>query len=257
VILGERITLIDFAVRGYSDMLFEYIRDAGRDPSEISLGVFTHAHPDHIGGALSIRDEVGCEFAAHGKATAWIEDVDRQFRERPVPGFHEIVESWVPVDRMLRDGDTVEIGDGTELQVIHTPGHSPGQIALFHPGERALFCADAVPVAGGLPIYTDAEAAIASIRRLQMLDGVDVLLSSWDDPRHGAEVAETLRAGIEYMQRLHQLVRQQQAEMPEGDVRAVTAGVIDVLGLPAAMVNPLLMASIKAHMEADDTVING
>ena len=66
LIYGETITLIDCAVRGYYQALFDYVRKTGRDPEEIALGVLTHAHPDHIGGALYVRDEIGCEFAAHG-----------------------------------------------------------------------------------------------------------------------------------------------------------------------------------------------
>lgn len=255
LIYGEAITLIDCGVRGYHETLFDYIRKTGRDPEEIALGVFTHAHPDHIGGALYVRDEVGCEFAAHGYDAPWIEDVDRQFQERPVPGFHGIVEGGASVDRMLAGGDEIDLGGGDALEVIHTPGHSRGHIALFHPRTRALFSGDAIPVPGGLPIYTDAAEALASIRRLQQLEGVDVLLSSWDEPRRGDEVAATLQAGVEYMQRMHRLVREQQAACPSGALPDLTAGVVGAIGLPPAMVNPLLMASVQAHIEADDAAM--
>ncbi len=252
LIYGETITLIDCAVRGYYSTLFDYIRKTGRGPEEIALGVLTHAHPDHIGGALYVRDEIGCEFAAHGYDAPWIEDVDRQFRERPVPGFHELVEGWVPVDKLLLGGEIIDLDGSDELQVIHTPGHSRGHIALFHLSTRALFCGDAVPVPGGLPIYTDAAEALASIRRLQLIEDVQMLLSSWDEPRRGEEIAATLQGGVEYMQRMHRLVREQQEALPGGDVRDITAAVVAALGLPPAMVNPLLMTSVKAHMDADD-----
>ncbi len=252
LIYGETITLIDCAVRGYYQALFDYVRKTGRDPEEIALGVLTHAHPDHIGGALYVRDEVGCEFAAHGYDAPWIEDVDRQFRERPVPGFQDIVEGWVPVDKLLLGGEIIDLGGGDELQVIHTPGHSRGHIALFHPRTGALFSGDAVPVPGGLPIYTDAAEALASIRRLQLIEDVQVLLSSWDRPRRGEEIAATLQAGVEYMQRMHRLVREQQAAHRRERARGITTRVVAALGLPPAMVNPLLMASVQAHIDADD-----
>lgn len=255
LIYGETITLIDCGVRGYHETLFDYIRKTGRDPDEIALAVLTHAHPDHIGGALYVRDEVGCEFAAHGYDAPWIEDVDCQFQERPVPGFHEIVEGEVSVNRMLVDGDEIDLGGGDALRVIHTPGHSRGHIALLHPRTRALFSGDAIPVPRGLPIYIDATEALASIRRLQQLEGVEVLLSSWDEPRRGGEVAATLQAGVEYMQRMHRLVREQQAACPSGGLPDLTAGVVGALGLPPAMVNPLLMASVQAHIDADDAAM--
>ena len=255
MVYGETITLIDCAVRGYCQTLIDYIKRTGRAPEEIAIGLLTHAHPDHIGGALCVQDRIGCKFAAHGSDAPWIEDVERQFRERPVPGFHDIVEGPVPVGRLLVGGDTIDLGGGDELQVIHTPGHSSGQVALFYPRDGALFSADAIPVPGGLPIYTDAAEALASIRRLQQIKGLRVLLSSWDEPRRGAQIAATLQAGVAYMQRMHRLVREQQEALPGGDVRDITAAVVAALELPPALVNPLLMGSVQAHVDAPDTAM--
>ena len=53
--------------------------------------ILTHAHPDHIGSAKAIEEATRCTVAAHENAKHWIEDVDLQFQERPVPGFHSLV----------------------------------------------------------------------------------------------------------------------------------------------------------------------
>ena len=68
----------------------------------------------------------------------------------------------------------------------------------------------------------------------------------------GEEIAATLQAGVEYMQRMHRLVREQQAAHRRERARGITTRVVAALGLPPAMVNPLLMASVQAHIDADD-----
>src|SRR5512137_779298 len=87
ILAGETITLIDTGVAGCENCIFDYIRSIGRDPEEITLIILTHSHPDHIGAAKAIRDATGCSVMAHSSERVWIEDVDRQNRERPVPGF--------------------------------------------------------------------------------------------------------------------------------------------------------------------------
>ena len=165
LVYGDQITLIDTGVAGCEKDIFDYIRSTGRDPSEIALIILTHSHPDHIGAARAIKQLTGCSIAAHPAERAWIEDVDLQNRERPVPGFATLVGGSVSVDHELADGDTVEPDEkrGSEILVFHTPGHSKGSISLFLHSEGALFCGDAVPVAGDIPIYEDAAASALSV----------------------------------------------------------------------------------------------
>ena len=125
LIYGDTITLIDTGVAGCETQIFEYIRSTGRNPGEIALVILTHSHPDHIGAARAIQQATGCSIAAHAAERAWIEDVELQNRERPVPGFATLVGGPVQVDRELADGDSInpnETREG-EMQVFHTPGH--------------------------------------------------------------------------------------------------------------------------------------
>ena len=124
LIYGENISLIDSGVASSEQVIFDYIRKTGRQPEEISQLILTHSHPDHIGSALAIKEASGCTVAAHVAEKAWIEDVDLQSRERPVPGFHSLVGGSVKVDRVLEEGDILDLGDSLNLEVIHTPGHS-------------------------------------------------------------------------------------------------------------------------------------
>jgi hydroxyacylglutathione hydrolase len=129
--------------------------------------------------------------------------VELQSRERPVPGFVTLVGGSVSVDHELEDGDTIESDEnrGSEILVFHTPGHSKGSISLLLHNEGALFCGDAIPVAGDLPIYEDAAASVQSVKRLQGLNGIRVLLSSWDEPRAGDAAYHQMDKALEYTSR--------------------------------------------------------
>jgi len=91
ILAGETITLIDTGVAGCENSIFDNIRSIGRDPDEISLIILTHSHPDHIGAVKAIKEATGCSVTAHPAERAWLEDVDLQNRERPVPGFSLLV----------------------------------------------------------------------------------------------------------------------------------------------------------------------
>lgn len=72
---------------------------------EVTLLLNTHGHRDHIAGNADIIASTGVQLAAHP--------------------------SDVPAaDRRLTDGDVVKVGNG-DIEVLHTPGHSPGSIVLL------------------------------------------------------------------------------------------------------------------------------
>jgi len=253
LIYGETITLIDTGVAGCERQIFEYIRSTGRDPSEIALIVLTHSHPDHIGAARAIREATGCSIAAHPAERAWIEDVELQNRERPVPGFATLVGGPVQVDHELVDGDSIEPDEtrAGEMQVFHTPGHSAGSISLFMHSEGALFSGDAVPVAGDLPVYDDALASVQSVKRLRGITGISVLLPAWDEPGKGEEAYRQMDRALQYLRKIHEAVL---ASAGDGspDPMELTRKVAEQLGLPPQAVNPLLARTFAANLRARD-----
>ncbi|MBN1236617.1 MAG: MBL fold metallo-hydrolase [Methanotrichaceae archaeon] len=122
-----------------------------------------------------------------GQKKAWIEDVDLQAKERPVPGFRTLVGGSVQVDCTLQEGDVLHLGGGLTLKVLHTPGHSPDSISLWLAEEGALFSADAIPIVGDMPIYQDILASVRSIEKLASIPEIKHLLAAWDEPRAGSE----------------------------------------------------------------------
>lgn len=250
LIYGDTITLIDTGVAGCEKDIFEYVRSTGRDPSEIALIILTHAHPDHIGAARAIQRVTGCSIAAHPAERTWIEDVDLQNRERPVPGFCTLVGGPVTVDHELMDGDTIEPDDtrAVDMLVFHTPGHSKGSISLFLHNDGALFCGDAVPVAGEIPVYEDAVASVQSVKRLRGLNGIRVLLSSWDKPRNGDAAYQQMDLALDYLRKIQKTVLTFAGDSSY-DLMILTQKAAEALGLPPQAVSPLLARTFAANLQ--------
>jgi len=248
ILFGNKICLIDAGVSTTTSMLLDYLKKANRSPEEISMVLLTHAHPDHIGGCLGIKKNSQASFAAHPKDKPWIEDVERQYRERPIPNFFELVEGSVPVERDLKEGEIISWDKGRALRVIETPGHSLGAISLFYEKEGALFSGDAIPAPGTLPVYVDTKASIQSIQKLQKLSGVKYLLSSWHEPISGGQIASTMEEGIRYIERIDKIVADLEKEMPATtSSEELSLRALERLGIKANKVLHIVVTSFQAH----------
>jgi glyoxylase-like metal-dependent hydrolase (beta-lactamase superfamily II) len=99
--------------------------------------VVTHAHIDHVGGIEKLKKATGAPVLMHQSDLPLYQNLAIQaawLGVRP-PG-------TVEVDQFLRQGDWLRWG-GLELEVLHTPGHSPGSVSLHMPGEHArIFSGD-------------------------------------------------------------------------------------------------------------------
>lgn len=252
LVLGEEICLIDSGVQNADKLIFDYLKEQSRSPEEISLLLLTHAHPDHIGSAQAIKETTGCTVAAHPAAQAWIEDVEQQFKERPVPGFYNLVGTGTSVERLLQHGEIIDLGP-VSLEVILTPGHAKGALSFFCREEGVLFSGDAVPQADSLPIYDDVAAAAASLKSLMGIEGLKYLLSSWSEPLAGQDiVTQVLDDSLAYLQRIHGAVRILAAKGQAEDPMALCARMVADLGLPDVAVNPLVARSFAAHLRVID-----
>jgi len=252
LIYGKKIALIDSAVASSERIILDYLNKTDHGPEEISEIILTHSHPDHIGAAKRIKSLTGCRVAAHAAEKAWIEDVEKQEKERPVPGFKSLVAGSVNVDRILEDGDLIDLG-GIGLEVIHTPGHSPGSISLWCAEEKALFSSDAIPIPGEMPIYQDITESLRSIQRLKGIAGITQLLAAWDEPRSGSDAYRVMDRGLDYLQQIHKAVLRATEWMgspAEIDAMELCRKVIAEMELPPYMANPLVARSFMSSLPA-------
>ncbi|HEV2492332.1 MAG TPA: MBL fold metallo-hydrolase [Terriglobia bacterium] len=99
--------------------------------------VATHAHIDHVGGIEKLQRATGARVLMHQADLPLYQNLAMQAEWLGVnpPGV-------VDVDQFLREGDVVRSGS-LALEVMHTPGHSPGSLSLHLPGEhRRIFSGD-------------------------------------------------------------------------------------------------------------------
>ena len=245
---GEHVCLIDSGVVASESVIFDYMEKIGLKPEDISLMILTHSHPDHIGSARSIKAKSGCKIAAHSGEIPWIEDVELQAKERPVPNFHLLVEGSVDVDKILEDGDVLDLDENIRLEVIHTPGHSKGSISILIEEEGVIITGDAVPLKGDLPIYEDIETSVNSIKKLKSTSGIETLLASWDDPQEGENVYQIMDDALDYLQTIHESVIKINKMNPSLEPMEFCKMVLKDLGIPEIAANPIVAMSFQANL---------
>jgi glyoxylase-like metal-dependent hydrolase (beta-lactamase superfamily II) len=103
---------------------------------QIKQIVITHAHIDHVGGAMKLRAATGAPILLNQNDYALLKmlDVQAAWIGMPNPG-------KVEIDQSLGHADTVKAGNLT-AQVLHTPGHSEGSVCLYFPAEQKLIAGD-------------------------------------------------------------------------------------------------------------------
>ncbi|MHB8909911.1 MAG: MBL fold metallo-hydrolase [Syntrophales bacterium] len=250
LIVGKTICLVDAGVAATAPLILDTVRSLGRSPGEISLILLTHAHPDHIGGCAPIRRLAPAPVAIHPAERSWVEDVERQYRERPIPNLFELVPEGVPVGRELTDGETISWEEGKTIKVIATPGHSCGSVSFFFEEEGALFSGDAVPAAGTIPIYVDPVESAASVEKLKDLPGVRLLLSSWHEPLAGKRIAEIMTEGCRYIERIDALVREIHGREPHLSGQELSLRALERLGITVPRVLFMVEASFTSHLRS-------
>ena len=251
LVYGDELCLIDSGVASSERVIFDYIKKSGRKPGEISLLILTHAHPDHIGSAKAIKKTTGCNVAAHVNAKPWIENVELQFQERPVPGFHSLVEGSVQIDHILQDGESINFC-GNTFKVFHTPGHSRCSISLFHVEEGVLFTGDAIPQWNDLPIYDDVTVSVKSINKLRSINDIKYLLASWSDPKKDKEAYRMIDDGLGYLQGIHNAILKISDENILINPMELCKQIVHNLGLPEIAINPLVAKSFASHLKILD-----
>jgi len=245
LITGESCYLIDSGVFGSEKIIDEYLHSIGRNMSDIKGIFLTHAHPDHIGGAAEIKRITDCKVYAPMLELDWIEDIDIQYRERPIPNFYTLLSESVKVDVPLQDGDSVTLEKGIEICALLTRGHSHGSMSFIF-GDNIIFTGDAIPVAHDLPIFVDYEQSLYSLDRINELSNVQYFCPAWDEIYDKIRLKEVVNDSKRMLHKLKDAVHQVEKEYKQYDEADKLTMIFKQADILQYVGNPLVVKSIDA-----------
>ena len=195
---GGELSLVDTLFEGDARLVLEALHRLGRSPSDLKRIALTHAHRSHLVGLAELKRASGATVYAH----RWEADIVAGERRAQAVSIvpHQSIRLlpfqlglWLnrprhtpcPVDELLDEGDAFG-----PLQVMYSPGHSPGHLAFWWPERRFLIAGDGIATwpnlcAGWKVFNLNHVQHKASLARLATLDPLTVGVG------HGEPITES------------------------------------------------------------------
>lgn len=183
--------------------------------SNLKTVILTHGHMDHIGACSLIKEKTDASIAIHIADAQYLQEPWTQFltlyqdlgiTKQAYSEFIPLVGGEVKVTRPLQDGDSIRVGS-IELEIIHTPGHSPGSICIYEPESKMMFTGDAlIPsewYSTMIGVFQDATKYIQSLVKISKID-VSALCPGHEPIREGSDVQSEIKTHFE---RYHEIER--------------------------------------------------
>jgi glyoxylase-like metal-dependent hydrolase (beta-lactamase superfamily II) len=192
---GNGLTLIDTMYDDDAHLVLAELASIGKTAADVKHIILTHAHKSHLGGLAALKKASAATVHSHD----WEVDIIAGRREatrvskfprRPLAvyklqlglalglGKHKPCE----VDRRLKAGDRVG-----PLEVVETPGHTPGSLSFWWPERRAVFAGDVIATwpdfAAGWPGLTlDNDRNLRSVHQLTDFGNAEILCVGHGEP---------------------------------------------------------------------------
>ena len=201
LVSGDRATLVDAGMKGSARWIVRGLATIGVSVEQLSIIAITHHHPDHSGGLSGLREFTSAKIVVHREDAAVVSG------EKPAPNPYQnrlvaflatpllpaLYGPTMPVDHQVDDGDNLPLMEN--VQVIHTPGHTPGSMSLFVRDKGVLIVGDALEYRRGklkppAKMFTEnRQQAIESLRRFLELDFETICFSHFPALLKGAKEA--------------------------------------------------------------------
>ena len=271
--VGDEAMIIEGGTGGTFNIIVNQIDSLGIDPQRIKYIALTHTHADHVGALPRLKaiwphlkvvagekapkflgnEKVIQQFVSMDKAIAGIMVEKGEISQLP-----EILDQYsFPVDRIVKEGDALELGKGVRWTAYTAPGHSPCHIAWREEGEEILAIGDT------MGFYSPEEDTFwpnyfvslvqycKSLRKLGNLPAKWVALSH-NGVRHGDIHAFFQKAlSVTEAYHLEMIVRMSNGDDPEDIAKEKAAWVLSIADhMPYKVMGPMCRLLIN-HSEAE------
>ena len=157
LVVGEEVALIDAGIAALSDRLYADLEKFLETPDQLGYVLLTHAHFDHVGALPFLREKIPGLKCCVSKGTAELfENKDllkglyqENVKAAEAAGLTLMLDekAWLKgmtVDRVMGDGDVVDLGADVVVKLISVPGHSADSCAYYVQSDNALIAGEAV-----------------------------------------------------------------------------------------------------------------
>lgn len=148
--------------------------------ADIDLILCTHGHPDHVESAGLVREKSGARFSIHRGDEVFLDPIAHHYASRTGKELPSLKpDFYLDEDELDFAAGSSGVSESDRIRVITSPGHSPGCVCFYLPGEKALVSGDTVfqnsigraDLPGG-----DMDTLGRSIEKLSLLEDVELLL---------------------------------------------------------------------------------
>lgn len=134
---GEPLNILfDPGLKHHLDARLQALREDGINPDDIKYVINTHCHPDHF---------EGCEFFMNNNVPVGMHKDEIVFLNELGPQFFAMFGMAFPklnIEIAMDEG--IWNVEGVDLEIYHTPGHSPGSICIYWKEKKAMVCGDLI-----------------------------------------------------------------------------------------------------------------
>ena len=256
LVRGEKTAVVDSGVLGTpTTYLAPALESLGLRLGDVDFVLNTHGHMDHLGGNSELKDagshihlhredaerassnRLQVEIAAEGLKALGLEHLAPE-REAFLL---RLLGREVGVDRLLEDGDTVDLGADIRLQVVHTPGHTRGSVCYWFESAGILITGDSIQARGsrpgGLPVIEEPRLYPGGVQRAESI-GAQILCMghAFKGPNGdlgpvptGPAVAQVFRESLATHQALQGAFERAVVEAPNADGGDIARRALDTV----------------------------